>query len=114
MFVVVDSADDENPQSKGRRDHSRRPHAHPDVLRVSAWSSARGRRLGGGIVIRERDADERHDQQKHDAYEADNHEWPEKIAHSLLSSRKRRPPCAVSAHLQYIASASALLARLDA
>ena len=65
-------------------------------------------------MVRERDADERHDQQKHDAYEADNHEWPEKIAHGLLSSRKRRPHRAISALLQYIASVSALLARLDA
>ena len=53
-------------------------------------------------MVRERDADERHDQQKHDAYEADNHEWPEKIAHGILLSRERRPPRAISAHLQYI------------
>jgi hypothetical protein len=65
-------------------------------------------------MVRERNADERHDQQKHDAYEADNHKWPEKIAHGMLLSRKRRPPRAISAHLQYIASASALLVRLYA
>jgi hypothetical protein len=62
-------------------------------------------------MVRERDANERHDQQEHNAYEGHNHDWPEKIAHGMLLSRNRRPLRAISAHLQYIASASALLAQ---
>jgi hypothetical protein len=53
-------------------------------------------------MIAQRNANERHDQEKHDAYEAHDHDWPEKIAHGLLSSRKRRLSRAISAHLQYI------------
>ncbi len=54
-------------------------------------------------MVRVRDADERHDQQKHDAYKTDDQDGPEKIAHGMLLSRERRPPRAISAHLQYTA-----------
>jgi hypothetical protein len=77
----------------------RRPLTHPDVVRVHVWSAARGGWLRRGVMIAQRNANERHDQEKHDTYEAHEHDWPEKIAHSLLSSRKRRPPRAISAHL---------------